>query len=82
MREIATLLIIAESSISPEAIFAIALVLAVVVIGVSLWLFRNSNAVSRRRLVKRCPYCNALMEPGVHYCPNCGREVPEVTIVT
>ena len=87
MREIATLIVLADYSISPGLVFTVFLVLALVVLGVSLWLFRTQlqfrrSVLTDRHVVKRCPSCNAVMEPGASYCPNCGRQVPQVTTVS
>ena len=86
MKELAALLVIADASVSPGVVLAIITILALVVLGVSIWLFRARlryrEAVTQTHLVKRCPNCNAVMEPGASFCPNCGTRVPQVTTVT
>lgn len=89
MSEISSLLMplaLAETAISPGAVFAVVILLALIVLGVSLWLFRlqlkaRRNMLTREYVVKRCPYCNAVMDPEASYCPNCGRPVPQVTTI-
>lgn len=80
-----TLAIIADSSISGAAIFAISLILALIVLVVSIWLYRKNLKFRRvamsRGIVKRCPNCNAVMQPDASFCPNCGGQVPEVTTI-
>jgi hypothetical protein len=87
MSEIATLIVLADSSVSPGMVFTVFLILALVVLVVSVWLFRTQlrfrrSVLTDRHVVKRCPSCNAVMEPGASYCPNCGRRVPQVTTVS
>jgi len=86
MKELAAHLVVADASVSHEVVFAIIILLALVVLGVSTWLFRSRlryrKVVSQTQLVKRCPNCNAVMEPGASFCPNCGTRVPQVTTVT
>ena len=87
MIELATLLLIADSAVSPEAVFAVIIILALIVIVVSTWLFRSRlryrrEVLAQRPLAKRCPNCNAVMEPGASFCPHCGTRVPQVTTVT
>lgn len=50
--------------------------LALVVLLVSLWLFR----LSRGPQMARCPYCHKAIQRGASACPYCGRQlvVPEV----
>jgi hypothetical protein len=68
----------------------ITLVVVFILIGLGLWLslwFYRKNMQLRRSLlfnqrpVKRCPNCDAVMEPDANFCPNCGREVPTATTV-
>jgi zinc-ribbon domain len=85
MREIGAPFVLA-ASVSPGALLAIIIILAVIVLSVSLWLFRKQlqyrkSLMTREYIVKQCPYCNASMAPGASYCPNCGRSVPQVTTV-
>ncbi len=87
MSILAVPLVLAASSISAGAVIAVIILLALIVLGVSLWLFRL-QLKSRRALlarnqyvVKRCPGCNTVMEPGASYCPNCGRPIPQVTTI-
>ena len=86
MQELAALLVVADSSVSAGTVIAIIIILALVVLIVSLWLFRTRlryrEAMSQTRLVKRCPNCNTVMEPGASFCPNCGKEVPQVVTTT
>lgn len=86
MSEVAVLTI-ADSAISAGAVIAIVIILAVLVLSVSLWLFRQRlryqrDVLSRRQLIKKCPYCGTAMDPAASYCPNCGKQVPQVTTVT
>lgn len=85
MKELSALFVLA-ATVSPGAVLAIVIILAVIVLAVSLWLFRKQlqyrkSVMTRQYIVKRCPYCNAVMQPADSYCPNCGRPVPEVTTV-
>lgn len=81
------LLVMAATVISAGAVIAVIIILALIVLIVSLWLYRLR--VQARRvlmtpeevIVKRCPNCNAVMDPSVNYCPNCGRSVPQVTTI-
>ena len=80
-------LVLAASSISVGAVIAVIILLALIVLGVSLWLFRlqlksrRALLARRQHVVKRCPGCNTAMEPGASYCPNCGRPIPQVTTI-
>ncbi len=83
MRELSAPFVLA-AAVSPGVVLAIIIILAVLVLAVSLWLFRKQlryqrSLMTREYIVKRCPYCNAAMQPGASYCPNCGRQVPQVT---
>ena len=87
MTELAALLVLAYS----ESAVVITLVIVFALIGLglwfSVWLYRK-NLEYRRRLilnrheVKKCPYCDTVMELEVNHCPNCGAEVPTVTTIT
>lgn len=84
MREFSALFVLA--AISPGALLAIIIILAIIVLAVSLWLFRKQlqyrkSLMTHEYIVKRCPYCDAVMQPGASYCPNCGRQVPQVTTI-
>lgn len=88
MSAIAVDLVLADSSISAGAVIAVVIILALIVLSVSLWLFRlqlkarrAAILASRQHVVKRCPNCKAIMEPGASFCPSCGRPVPQVTTV-
>ncbi len=59
-------------------IIIIVIVLGLIVIGVSLWVYRLSHPV----LVRRCTNCNAIVRPTDHFCPNCGKELQATTILT
>jgi hypothetical protein len=85
MRAMSALFVFA-AAISPGALLAIIIILAIIVLSVSLWLFRKQmqyrrSIMTHEYIVKRCPYCNAVMQPADNYCPNCGRPVPEVTTI-
>lgn len=85
MNEISALFVLA-ATVSPGALLAFIIILAIIVLAVSLWLFRKQQQYRRslmphEYIAKRCPYCNAVMQPADHYCPNCGRPVPEVTTI-
>lgn len=83
MIESGTLFVLA-AAVSPGTVLAIIIILAIIVLAVSLWLFRKQlqyqrSLMTQEYIVKRCPYCEAVIEPGATYCPNCGRPVPQVT---
>lgn len=85
MRELSALFVLA-AAVSPGALIAIIIILAIVVLVVSLWLFRKQlqyqrSLMTHEYIVKRCPYCDTAMQPGASYCPNCGKPVPQVTTV-
>lgn len=85
MRAMGVLFVFAVA-VSPGALLAVIIILAIIVLAVSLWLFRKQmqyrrSVMAHDYVVKRCPYCNAVMQPADHYCPNCGRPVPEVTTI-
>jgi rRNA maturation endonuclease Nob1 len=65
------------------AVITILILLALVVLSVSLWLFRTrlryKATVVQPQLVKKCPNCGTMMAPEVAFCPNCGTQVPRVT---
>ena len=85
MNEISALFVLA-ATVSPGALLAFIIILAIIVLAVSLWLFRKQlqyrkSVMTHEYVVKRCPYCSTVMQPADSYCPNCGRPVPEVTTV-
>lgn len=49
----------------------IVVALAIVVLLVSLWLFR----LGRGPQMTRCPYCRKVIQRGATECPYCGREL-------
>jgi len=84
MQQIAALLVLADdSSASAGVVIALIIILALVVMSVSIWLFRTRlkyrETVARPQLVKKCPNCGTMMAPEAAFCPNCGKEVPRVT---
>jgi hypothetical protein len=84
MEELSALFVLA--AVSPGAVLAVIIILAIIVLAVSLWLLRKQlqyqrSLTTHEYIVKRCPYCDAVMQPGADYCPNCGRPVPEVTTI-
>ncbi len=66
-------------------LIALFIILALVVLSVSIWLFRTrlryKATVAQPLLVKKCPNCGAMMAPEAEYCPNCGTRVPRMTTV-
>ncbi len=77
--------VFADSSVSAGAVIAVIILLGLIVLSVSLWLFRQQLKARRALLarsqyvVKRCPGCNTVMDPEASYCPNCGQPIPQVT---
>ncbi|MDQ6660584.1 MAG: hypothetical protein M3Z24_06420 [Chloroflexota bacterium] len=73
MTHISTLTtIIADVDVTLGGIIAVLIILAIIVLAISLWLFR----LSRRPRLRRCPYCDVVIQVGTNFCPNCGKEVP------
>ena len=70
-------------------VITLVVVFALIALGLwfSAWLYRKRLRLRRslmfnQRPVKKCPACDAAMDPEAHYCPNCGKEVPIVTTTT
>ena len=87
MTELAALLVIADSASVVAITLVVVLILIVLGLSLSVWFYRKNLRLHRslmfyRQNVKRCPSCNALMEQGANYCPNCGKEVQTVTTIT
>ena len=87
MTQLAALLVFAYSE--SAVVITLVVVFALIALGLwaSLWFYRKNMQLRRslmfnQRPVKRCPNCDAVMEPEAHYCPNCGKEVPTATTVT
>ncbi len=66
MRAITTL---ADIGFSASLLVVIVIALAIIVLGVSLWLYRWS----RGPRLTRCPYCRKVIQWGITPCPNCKR---------
>jgi len=87
MTELAALVVIADSSDAVVITLVVVLIFIVLGLSLSLRFYREKLQLRRslmfnRHLVKRCPYCNALMESDANYCPKCGKEVPQITTLT
>jgi rRNA maturation endonuclease Nob1 len=63
---------------SAGVFIAVVIILGLIVIGVSLWIYRLSHPV----VIRRCTNCNAIVRPTDHFCPNCGKELQPTTILT
>lgn len=66
MRAVATL---TDIGFSASLFVVISIVLAVIALVVSLWLYRRS----RGPRLTRCPYCRKVIQWGITPCPNCER---------
>ena len=87
MTELAALFVFAYSESAVVITLVVVIILIALGLWASLWFFRKNLQLRRslmfnRRVVKKCPYCDAVMDPEVNYCPNCGKEVPKVTTIT
>jgi hypothetical protein len=75
MLDIPTLLVLADISGTVGVFLAVIIILAVIVLLVSIWLYRKS-------IRRRCPYCHAVVLASDQVCPNCGKELPAATPTT
>lgn len=56
---------------SAGVFIAIVVILGLIVIFVSLRIYRRSHPV----VIRRCTNCNAIVRATDHFCPNCGKEL-------